>query len=206
MHWSSLVLPYLESLWVAGEMELLSQVIQTIAERIYASTDRRSVLSVSSINGDSQAGSDGRQKLGWPGVSCEIWGSEGAYGGEGYGWGAVLPVHIIRNLIGFRDPERPDELRLAPNLPESFMVADKTYRVRNLQYAGEALELGIRVLDSRRVRVEAEWLGSLRTISVKDAARRSLALQGTGSTWQFEGFNREQYLVSITDLSAVPRE
>ena len=89
--WSSLVLPYLESLWVAGEMQLLSQVVQTIAERVYTSTDRRSVPSVFATIGDANNISGARQKLGWPGVICEIWGSEGAYGGERYGWGAVLP-------------------------------------------------------------------------------------------------------------------
>ena len=92
LHWSSLVLPYLESLWTAGEKELVSQVVHTIAERIYTTMDRRT-LTPPGVT----------QKLGWPGVSCEVWGGEGAYGGEGYGWGAVLPAHIIRNLIGFRD-------------------------------------------------------------------------------------------------------
>src|ERR1019366_8960812 len=127
--WSSLVLPYVESLWVAEEIELVSQLVQTIAERIYTSMDRRSIANPRS-DGQQPAMT---QKLGWPGVSCEVWGSQGAYGGEGYGWGAVLPAHIIRNLIGFRDPERPDELRLTPNLPESFMVAGNLYRVCNLQ-------------------------------------------------------------------------
>lgn len=67
---------------------------------------------------------------------CEVWGAQGAYGGEGYGWGAVLPAHIIRNLIGFRDPRQPDELPLALNLPEAFMVGGRTYRAVNLQYRG----------------------------------------------------------------------
>lgn len=197
LHWSSLVLPYLESVSAAGELELLSQVIHTIADRVYAGTDRRSVANV-------PVGGGAGQKLGWPGVSCEVWGREGAYGGEGYGWGAVLPAHIIRNLIGFRDPERPDELRLTPNLPESFMVAGKLYRVRNLQCAGTTLELGIRVLDSRRVKVEGEWSGSARTISVKDVSGGNLEISGRDSAWQFEGFNRQHYVVRVTGLSTLP--
>ena len=36
-----------ESLWAAGEMELVSDVIQTIAERVYTSMDRRSVANPS---------------------------------------------------------------------------------------------------------------------------------------------------------------
>jgi Trehalase len=201
LHWSSLVLPYLESLWAAGEWELVSRVVQTIAERIYTSMDRRSLAS-----GNANAESGLQQKLGWPGVSCEIWGSDGAYGGEGYGWGAVLPAHIIRNLIGFRDPGQADELRLAPNFPESFMVAGKTYRVRNLQYAGEALDLGFHVIDSQRVRVEGAWSNSVRTLSVMGANGGTLDLRGSGTAWQFEGSNREEYRVRITTPSGVSRE
>jgi hypothetical protein len=197
LHWSSLVLPYLESLWVAGEMELVSDVIQTIAERIYTSMDRHSLMSPSS-DGKSPATA---QKLGWPGVSCEVWGAQGAYGGEGYGWGAVLPAHIIRNLVGFRDPQQPNELPVSPNLPNSFMVAGKTYRVLNLEYGGATLDLAIRVLDSQRVRVEGKWSGVLRTVAVKDATGAKVAPQETGSTWQFEGANHQQYLVRIAGIS-----
>jgi len=197
LHWSSLVLPYVESLWLVGEMELVSQVIQAIAERVYTSMDRRATTSLSS-HGKPPANP---QKLGWPGVSCEVWGGQGAYGGEGYGWGAVLPAHIIRNLIGFRDPQQPDELPVSPNLPNSFMVAGKTYRALNLQYRGASLELAIRVLDSRRVRVEGTWSGSLRSVAVKDAAGANISLQGNGSVWPFEGANHQQHFIHIAGIS-----
>jgi hypothetical protein len=197
LHWSSLVLPYVESLWMAGEIELVSQVIQAITERVYTSMDRRSITSPPS-DGKQPATA---QKLGWPGVSCEVWGGQGAYGGEGYGWGAVLPAHIIRNLIGFRDPQQPDELPVSPNLPNSFMVAGKTYRVLNLQYWGASLELAIRVLDSRRVRVEGTWSGAFQSVAVKDATGANISLQGTGSVWQFEGANHQQYFVRIAGIS-----
>lgn len=193
LHWSSLVLPYVESLWAAGEIELASQVVHAIAERVYTSMDRHSVAEPSTDGKRVAAG----EKLGWPGVSCEVWGGHGAYGGEGYGWGAVLPAHIIRSLIGFRDPRQPEELPLAPNLPDSFMVGGRTYRVSNLQYRGAFLELAIHALDSRRVRVEGTWSGSVRSVAVKDAKGANLALQGTGSTWQFEGANHQQYFVRI---------
>jgi hypothetical protein len=204
LHWSSLVLPYLESLRTAGEMELLSQVVQTIAERIYTSMDRHSVHPGTDKGGDAKPATT--QKLGWPGVSCEVWGSDGAYGGEGYGWGAVLPAHIIRNLVGFHDPLEAGQLWLSPNLPESFVVAGKVYRVRNLQYAEETLDLAIRVVDSRRVRVEGLWSGSIRTVAVKDAAGTSVALERTDSGWQFEGSNRQPYLVLLSGVATAAGE
>jgi hypothetical protein len=197
LHWSSLVLPYVESLWSAGEIELASQVIHAIAERVYTSVDRRSVVKSPADGNQLAAG----ERLGWPGVSCEVWGGHGAYGGEGYGWGAVLPAHILRSLIGFRDPRQPDELPLAPNLPDAFMVGGRTYRVLNLQYRGAFLELAIHVLDSQRVRVEGIWSGSVRSVAVKAANGANVVLRGTGSAWQFEGANHQQYLVRIVGIS-----
>lgn len=199
LHWSSLVLPYIESLWSAAELELASEVIHNIAERVYSSTDRSSPANPSSESKHLASA----PKLGWPGISCEVWGGQGAYGGEGYGWGAVLPAHIIRNLIGFRDPRQPDELLLSPNLPNSFLASGRTYRVSNLQYRGALLELAIHVLDSQRVRIEGIWSGSIRSVAVKDAEGAHVSLESAGSAWQFEGTNHRQYLMRIAGISEV---
>ena len=197
LHWSSLVLPYVESLWSAAELELASEVIQNISERVYSSMDRRSLENLPS--GSEQPASVPR--LGWPGTSCEVWGGQGAYGGEGYGWGAVLPAHIIRNLAGFRDPQRPDEIPLSPNLPNSFMANGRTYRILNLQYRGALLELAIHVLDSQRVRVEGTWSGSMTTVAVKEAEGTNVLLQKVGATWRFDGINHRQYFMRIAGIS-----
>jgi Trehalase len=195
LHWSSLVFPYLESLWVAGEREVAAQVIHTIAERIYTSMDRRS------LQPKTDSSKPSAPKLGWPGVSCEVWGADGAYGGEGYGWGAVLPAHIIRSLIGFRDPGSPDQLPLSPNLPDPLMQAGKVYSVRNLQYAGNFLDLSIHALDAQRVRIEGRWSGSIRTEAVKETTGAEVALQQSGSVWQFDGLNHQQYLIRLTGVA-----
>jgi hypothetical protein len=199
LHWSSLVLPYVESLWLAGELELVSEVVHAIADRVYATTDRRS-LALASPNSNVPADPP---KLGWPGISCEVWGAHGAYGGEGYGWGAVLPAHIIRNLIGFRDPRQPGELPLSPNLPDSFMVSGKIYAVRNLQHRGASLNLKIRVLNQRQVQVEGVWSGSARSIAVEDTSGAGVPLQAAGSSWKFEAINHHQYFVRIAGTSEV---
>ena len=71
----------------------------------------------------------------------------------------------------------------------------------NLQYGGATLELAIHVLDSKRVRVEGKWSGLLRTVAVKDATGANVALLQTGSTWQFEAANHQQYSVRIAGIS-----
>jgi hypothetical protein len=62
------------------------------------------------------------------------------------------------------------------------------------------LELAIHVLDPQRVRVEGTWSGSVRSVAVKDGRGANVALQGTGSAWQFEGGNHQQYLVRIVGI------
>lgn len=197
LHWSSLVLPYVESLCSAGELELVSQVIHSIVDRVYKSTDRRAL----GYSWDENKPSAKAPGLGWPGVSCEIWGAQGAYGGEGYGWGAVLPAHIIRNLIGFRDPEKPDELPLLPNLPAGFMAVGKTYRIRNLQYREASLTLEIEVLDSAHIRIMGAWTEPLRTLAVTIDGGANVPLEATGRSWQFKGENRRQYTIHIAGMS-----
>jgi hypothetical protein len=55
-----------------------------------------------------------------PGVANEYWPlSNVRPGGENYGWGATLPMLIIRNIIGFRETPggATDKFLLAPCLP-----------------------------------------------------------------------------------------
>jgi hypothetical protein len=144
LEWASLVLPYLESLWTAGERRLAGEVTADLAERIYRSTDRRE---------------PGTQGLGWPGVSCEMWGLKGAVGGEGYGWGATLVAHIIRSIAGFRETGDPLTLELSPAIPERLMQPGKRYAISSLQYGDDWLRLSHSVRNDGRIDVEGEWLG-----------------------------------------------
>jgi hypothetical protein len=109
----------------------------------------------------------------------------------------VLPVHIIRNLIGLRDPRGIGELPLCPNLPDRFMLPGKVYRIRNLQYLGARLDLRFRVLDSERLELEGTWSAEMRTSLVKDASGRAVRLETSGSEWRFEANNHRQYFLDV---------
>lgn len=183
------MLPYLESLWAASQDALLAEAVATIAERIYPSMDRRS------IEPDDPALK--RPKLGWPGVSCEIWGAHGAFGGEGYGWGAVLPAHIIRGVIGFRETPEPDRFLICPNLPDSLAVKGKTYGVRGLNFHAGRLDLTSAMLDDRRIRLNGAWSGGS-IVSVSGPDQRPLKLERSDRTWHFEADNHQRYLVRIS--------
>src|SRR5205823_6251164 len=141
--WSSLMLPYVESIWATEDTSLAGEVIWMAAERIYRSMDRRSV--------EDDAGAENRRpKLGWPGVSCEIWGAHGAFGGEGYGWGAVMPAHIIRSLLGIRETQDPRELWVCPNLPQPLLAARKRYGLISLRCGtiADPFDIDYLILDS----------------------------------------------------------
>lgn len=171
LEWASLVLPYLESLWVAGERRLAGEVTADIAERIYRSTDRRE---------------PGTQGLGWPGVSCEMWGLQGAVGGEGYGWGATLVAHIIRSIAGFRETGDPLTLELSPAIPERLMRPGQRYAIANLQYGDDWLRLSHTVRTDGKIDVEGEWRGGTRCVSssptpLRRAGQRFAATVENGS-------------------------
>lgn len=188
--WSSLVLPYVESLWTARQLDLLAEVVHTIAERIYTSMDRRAL-----------AAPGAKGHLGWPGVSCEIWGEKGARGGEGYGWGAVMPAHIIRNILGIRETKDANRILLSPNLPQAFMTSGAGYGIENL-----SLRLG-----RLSVRYEAGEQGAIRIagscsagpVLVEDAEDGSRVSTGELRKFSFEGQNRRIY--RLTCRAARPR-
>ncbi|HTU34184.1 MAG TPA: hypothetical protein VMF66_10320, partial [Candidatus Acidoferrum sp.] len=180
MLWPSLMLPYIESLWTAQESELLADVVHLIAERIYTSMDRRTIAP-----GMGEHGSP----VGWPGVSCEMWGHEGARGGEGYGWGATMPAHIIRNLLGVRETAEANVLSLRPNLPRKFMIPRRTYGLKNLTLCTRSFALQYTVEDGDTVKVEGNWDAG--EIQVEDVQATTIT-NGT-NTFSFRAANGNLY-------------
>lgn len=187
--WSSLMLPYLESIWATGERPLAAEVVSLIAERIYRSMDRRFV--------EPASGNDNRPKLGWPGVSCEIWGAHGAFGGEGYGWGAVMPAHIIRSLVGARETHDPHEIWICPNLPQPLLAPGKHYGLTGFRCGtlADPLDIDYDIIDSVKISISVTCRTSTQITSVRVGNRVfTPSRQGT-SRFEFRGSNNEQYLV-----------
>ena len=183
--WSSLLLPYVESLWTAGQPELLAEVIHTIAERIYTSMDRRSLTT-----------SEQNHKLGWPGVSCEIWGPEGARGGEGYGWGAVMPAHIIRNILGIRETAKPDRIIVSPNLPQAFLNPGAVYGIESVAMRPGRLSVRYEVRKDGKLSIEGEC--SARSILVQANEDGSRVASGEHGHFSFEAQNRRVYRITCS--------
>lgn len=190
--WSSIMLPYIESLWAVGEGELLSQVIETVADRIYTSMDRRSL--------ESNRSGEKSPALGWPGVSCEIWGAHGAFGGEGYGWGAVMPAHLIRNIVGIRETADAGRLSLSPNLPARMMSRGGRYGISGLNLAGGRLDLSLNVSDKATVEVTGKWHGAVRVTAIQSADGAKVQQGQSGQTFRFTARNHSRYHLDIAGL------
>lgn len=187
LEWPSLLLPYVESVWRAGDREFLSRVLYTIIDGVYGSMDRREV--------------DPEKKLGWPGVSCEVWGRQGAYGGEGYGWGATLPAHIIRSVFGFREGDDPTKtwFGLGPNLPEALLTQGKSFALRNVHYRGRSFDILYDYAPSQALRVQLDFAQGpvAKRLSITDEVGKPVAVSGVGSRWSFEAKNHALYRFEI---------
>lgn len=177
LHWSSFLLPFLESVWAAGDRELAAQVVAATASRIYKSMNRRAHLAPS--------GANPYENLGWPGVSCEIWGCQGAFGGEGYGWGAVMPAHIIRCILGFRETAHPNRLLICPNFPSLLANAGREFGIRGLHYGTGRLNVSLTLVNQRRIIVRLGGAAGISVRAVRDKEGRATGMKRGEGEWEF---------------------
>jgi hypothetical protein len=191
LNWSSFVLPFLESAWTAGDRELASITVESICDRIYSSMDRRSV--------DALSGA-AHPRLGWPGVSCEVWGAHGAFGGEVYGWGAVMPAHIIRNLFGFRETDDAGQFMLSPGFG-SLAQPGRQYGIAGLLYGSQKIGLHFTVVDASHLSAELELPESAQIQSITSTSGQSLQFERNEVRWQFTAKNHESYVVKLSGFS-----
>jgi hypothetical protein len=138
LQWPPGMQTFVEAAWNAGARQPAADVVAGTAERIYQRTDARTILF-----------GDPRDPFGAriPGVADEFWPNANVRaGGEAYGWGATLPMHILRAIVGFREGSLPPrtEFYLAPSIPAGMDVAGKTYIVRNLRYRDVAFDVTYR--------------------------------------------------------------
>lgn len=186
LEWASLVQPYAESMWKAGQRQPLATVLYELVDRAYRSMDRRAL--------------DPEKKLGWPGVSCEYWGQQGAAGGEGYGWGATLPAHIIRSLMGFREMawSEGEQFELGPNIPDNLSGEGKSFQIRNLHFRGGRFDLQYRQAAEGDFEASLTMAEKAAGIRVVDEAGSEVLVKSAGNTAVFRAKNHAVYRVRQT--------
>lgn len=188
LDWPSQVLPYAESMWLAGEYAPLADILHDIADRVYRSTDRRRI--------------DPKQEVGWPGVSREMWSvTEGTGGAEGYGWGATLPAHIIRSIFGVRESCNPSVLQfeLGPNLPAKLLETGKAFGLQNIRYRGLFYDLRYQAVapDAFEVQLVTREGKAPKAMRVSDSMGRAVRVRAMPNGWWFGAKNHSPYLVTL---------
>jgi hypothetical protein len=169
LEWPSFTFPFSEAAWNAGLRTFLADVLADIADRVYSRTDSPAVL---------YKDADKLFSYRVPGVANEYWPvAEIPAGGENYGWGATLPMDLIRSVIGFRetpDPGRPGFI-LAPSIPTRLREAGRRYAISHLCWRDVTFRVTVDVVDAERIHVELEYC-SRRAVGpvVCDSAGRAI--------------------------------
>lgn len=186
LEWASLVLPYAESMWRAGQRQALAKVLFELVDRAYRSMDRRQI--------------EPEKKLGWPGVSCEYWSQNGAAGGECYGWGATLPAHIIRSLFGFRELawDQGEQFTLGPNIPENLAGEGKSFRLHHLHFRGQRFDLQYKQVANGEFQVSLTMPEKPGGLNVTDETGRHVPVQRVGNEVTFPAKNHALYRVRVS--------
>jgi hypothetical protein len=155
LEWPSFMLVYTEAAWTAGVHLLAGEAIADVADRIYPRTDAHRLSFVDDEDPYTYR---------IPGVANEYWPVSPTIepGGEAYGWGATLPLHLIRDLVGFRETEDWDAIAfyLTPALPSRLLRPGATYTLRGLRFRDLELTLRYDVQDERRLAVHLEFMNA----------------------------------------------
>lgn len=193
LEWPPLLFTFAEAAWRAGEREAASLAVAGTADRAYRRTDSRRVNSRNESDPYSYR---------VPGVANEYWPVQDIPpGGENYGWGATLPMFIIRNIAGFRETESlsADSFLVAPYLPSSLMHAGKTYGITNLRFGNVTTSMEITCSADNQLRISlhprAQTSCSLRAVERETGRIVARTTCGEGAMLSWTGVNGGVYII-----------
>ena len=135
LQWPPGLQTFAEAAWNAGARLTAAAAVARTADRVYLRTDARCLTSGSS-------GDPFSYRI--PGVANEFWPDEEIPpGGENYGWGATLPMHIIRTIIGFHEntASSASGFFVAPAIPPDLFAEGKTFTIDRLHFCGETFRV-----------------------------------------------------------------
>jgi hypothetical protein len=177
LQWPPGMQTFAEAAWNAGARLTAAAAVAKTADRVYRRTDQRSLTSGNSEDPFSYR---------IPGVANEFWPVDSLPpGGENYGWGATLPMHIIRTIIGFHeDPSlSANGFVIAPSIPPALFADGKTLGIDGLHFRGETFRVSCTCRDKDRILVTIRARSGV-AISMRDSSGKAVQTSGRAlSQW-----------------------
>ena len=192
---------YVDRAQAAGLHKLAGEAVADIADRIYPRLDCRTVRF------DDQSRPFAYRV---PGVACENWpiSDDVEPGYENSAAGATLPLHIIRSIVGFREPDKADarkpedradvEFLLTPALPQRLMMLGRSYWLRNLALRGIDLNIRYVVENERRRIITLDYVSHEPvTVAVRDQSGQPVVAFTAGTTSDLHSFSADNGQVLV---------
>jgi hypothetical protein len=195
LQWPPAVMAFCEAAWYANEQLAAGEAITNIANRVYQRTNSRKIMFVSE---------DEQFVYRIPGIANEFWPvSARPAGAENYGWGAILPVFIIRNIVGFRESATAGDTQfyLAPALPKEFLIPGKSYGISDLSFREFQFYLTYEVLTDKSLRISLSYQAPAGTkIIVNDQDGIDIGVSDSSdpqNLLEFGGKNGQIFLIQL---------
>lgn len=193
LEWPPIVFTFTEAALMSGENWAAAEAIKIIANRIYGRTDSRSLFFI-----------DKKQKYTYriPGIANEFWPVDlKPAGSENYGWGAILPALIIRNIIGYREVSNSDECAfyLSPQIPKDYYKKGKTFGIEDLHFRDITFDVSYQIKDKNEMDINLEFRSAIpyqiTIISTMNNEVVGKYIIMKEITFSFNGQNSQQYLI-----------
>ena len=193
LQWPPALQTFAEAAWNGGFQAEAAEEVARIADRVYARTDARQIRTVDSADQFSYR---------IPGVANEFWPlRDRPAGGENYGWGATLPTHIIRTIMGLReyDDGRRSGFTVAPALPGQFRKPGTSLGLTGFRYRDRRFDVlyTAGAGDSVGVTVSPSGRGAASFDVMDRASDRAVARSSAGKPAAFSARAGEVFIVVI---------
>ncbi len=136
-----------------------------------------------------------------PGVANEFWPIRRIpTGGENYGWGATLPMFILRSIVGFRELDN-HTFMVSPTFPALLAARGRTFQIQHLHYRDFKFDLSYILQKEGEILVTLDIARGSPDVSAVESQGKPVAFKVSAgdraTSVSFSGSKCNQYTVSF---------
>ncbi|MBR5902549.1 hypothetical protein IKZ40_09465, partial [bacterium] len=144
LEWPSFQFPFTEAARRAGQSAMVSDLLVSTGDRVYARETSRDVRPLASRHQSTfpncfRYKMPGQASEFWPMTPDPVW----ECGAEHYGWGATLPAMVIRNIFGIREKEADHPSITVSPVPPSAWKENETYGMSNFRIGPFSFDIAL---------------------------------------------------------------